>query len=112
MELQTSGQAGSLPKFYCDVQHSEWLGGTCDGGFGERFPYWINGQLPAYYMVNDTAGIQYAEGALEYIMAHQLADGWLKPWDHDPSADQHTATRMFATLLQPIAHVLTMRCLL
>ena len=36
IELQNSGQAGSLPKFYCDVQHSEWLGGTCDGGFGER----------------------------------------------------------------------------
>ena len=90
IELQTSGQAGSLPKFYCDVQHSEWLGGTCDGGFGERFPYWINGQLPGYYLINDTQGIAYAEGALEYVMAHQMADGWLKPWDHDPSATQHS----------------------
>ena len=88
LELQTSGQAGSLPKFYCDVQHSEWLGGNCDPGFGERFPYWINGQLPTYYLVNNTEGIQYAESALEYIMANQLADGWLKPWDHDPSATE------------------------
>ena len=110
IELQTSGQAGSLPKFYCDVQHSEWLGGTCDSGFGERFPYWINGQLPAYYLINDTAGIQYAENALEYIMAHQLADGWLKPWDHDPSVTDRPCSPSAAFAMCHLLYSKLMRC--
>ena len=108
IELQTSGQAGSLPKFYCDVQQSKWLGGSCDEGFGERFPYWINGQLAAYYLLQDKQGIEYAEKALDYIMAHQLDSGWLKPWDNDPF--ESAGTQQSISLLQVSGHAVYSSC--
>lgn len=77
LSLQQAGQAGSLYKFWCDVQNSQWIGGSCDTGLAERFGYWANGELLSSYQLNDTVIISYIEQSLEYILAHQADDGWL-----------------------------------
>jgi len=77
LSLQQAGQAGSLYKFWCDVQQSQWIGGSCDQGLAERFGYWANGELLTSYQLNDTVIATYIEQAIEYIIKHQSDDGWL-----------------------------------
>ena len=58
LQTQTNGLAGHLALFYGDVLHSTWLGGnaTEGGGLHERLPYWLNGAVPAAFLLEEPVG--------------------------------------------------------
>jgi hypothetical protein len=81
LALQASGLSGHLPFFWPDVMNSSWMGGRGDTGLHERTPYWLNGFIPLAYQLQDPSLIHTAQEYINYILAHQAADGWLGPTD-------------------------------
>jgi uncharacterized protein len=77
LKLQAEGLTGHLDEFWPDVKDSGWIGGKAEGW--ERAPYWLDGLVPMAYLTNDTRLKAKVERWMDYILAHQLSDGWLGP---------------------------------
>ena len=91
LTIQAEGLTGHLSDFWPDVMSSVWIGGANDTGLHERTPYWLNGLVPLSFLLenagaapslNSTKNItQQVESYIQYILAHQAADGWFGPKD-------------------------------
>ncbi|KAL9113154.1 MAG: hypothetical protein Q9227_002766 [Pyrenula ochraceoflavens] len=78
------GLAGHEHDFYHYVMDNPWLGGNTDySPLNEAFPYWLNGLVPLAYALDDERLKTQVLGAVDYIVGHQQADGWLGP-ETDP----------------------------
>jgi len=77
LKLQTGGLTGHLDEFWPDVKDSGWIGGKAEGW--ERAPYWLDGVVPMAYLTNDEKLKAKVKRWIDYILAHQTADGWLGP---------------------------------
>jgi hypothetical protein len=75
LKLQAEGLTGHLDEFWPDVRDSGWIGGNGDGW--ERAPYWLDGLVPMAYLTGDTRLQAKAALWMDYILKHQLSDGWL-----------------------------------
>eukprot|EP01111_Echinosteliopsis_oligospora_P016794 TRINITY_DN7093_c0_g1_i1.p1 TRINITY_DN7093_c0_g1~~TRINITY_DN7093_c0_g1_i1.p1 ORF type:complete len:716 (-),score=194.69 TRINITY_DN7093_c0_g1_i1:14-2161(-) len=83
LDLQGSGLAGHLSKFWGSINQSAWIG-VANGDSFERVPYWLNGLVPMAYMLQDEMLFNQMNFYLDYILAHQGADGWIGPTCCDP----------------------------
>ncbi len=82
LKLQASGLSGHLDEFWPDVMGSGWIGGKNEGW--ERAPYWLDGMVPLAYLTGDERLKKKATRWIDYILKHQLADGWLGPEKSPP----------------------------
>ena len=77
LRIQADGLSGHLDEFWPDIKNSAWFGGTAEGW--ERVPYWLDGLVPLAFVADDPVLKAKVRNAIEYIIAHQQADGWLGP---------------------------------
>ncbi|HKI21162.1 MAG TPA: beta-L-arabinofuranosidase domain-containing protein, partial [Isosphaeraceae bacterium] len=77
IRIQAAGLSGHLDEFWPDIKESAWFGGTAEGW--ERVPYWLDGMVPLAYLLDDAALKAKVKKAIDYILDHQHADGWLGP---------------------------------
>jgi uncharacterized protein len=77
LRIQAEGLSGHLDEFWPDIKESAWFGGNAEGW--ERVPYWLDGLVPLAFVTDDPALKAKVKNAIEYILAHQQADGWLGP---------------------------------
>ena len=85
LQLMADGLAGHEHDFYRYVVDNPWLGGSTDySALNEAFPYWLNGLVPLAYALDDDRLKTQVLGAVDYIVGHQQADGWLGP-ETDPT---------------------------
>jgi uncharacterized protein len=77
VRIQADGLSGHLDEFWPDIKNSAWFGGTAEGW--ERVPYWLDGLVPLAFVADDPVLKAKVRNAIEYILAHQQADGWLGP---------------------------------
>jgi uncharacterized protein len=77
LRIQADGLSGHLDEFWPDIKESAWFGGSAEGW--ERVPYWLDGLVPLAFVADDPALKAKVKNAIEYILAHQQADGWLGP---------------------------------
>jgi hypothetical protein len=82
LKLQASGLTGHLDEFWPDVKESGWIGGKAEGW--ERAPYWLDGMIPLAFLTDDARLKVKASRWVNYILAHQLKDGWLGPENSPP----------------------------
>jgi hypothetical protein len=83
LRLQADGLSGHLDEFWPDIQQSAWFGGDAEGW--ERVPYWLDGIVPLAYLLDDEALKAKVKRSVDYILEHQLDDGWLGPvGDNNP----------------------------
>ncbi len=75
LKLQADGLTGHLDEFWPDVRNSGWIGGSGDAW--ERAPYWLDGLVPMAYLTGDARLQAKATLWMDYILKHQLSDGWL-----------------------------------
>jgi hypothetical protein len=77
LRIQADGLSGHLDEFWPDIKNSAWFGGSAEGW--ERVPYWLDGLVPLAFVTDDPVLKAKVRNAIEYILAHQQADGWLGP---------------------------------
>ena len=77
LRIQAAGLSGHLDEFWPDIKESAWFGGKAEGW--ERVPYWLDGVVPLAYVLDDAALKAKVKKAIDYILDHQHADGWLGP---------------------------------
>ncbi len=77
LRIQAEGLSGHLDEIWPDIKNSAWFGGTAEGW--ERVPYWLDGMVPLAFVADDPVLKAKVGNAIEYILAHQQADGWLGP---------------------------------
>ena len=77
LRIQADGLSGHLDEFWPDIADSAWIGGRAEGW--ERGPYWLDGIVPLAYLLDDALLKAKAQSWIDYILAHQAADGWLGP---------------------------------
>jgi DUF1680 family protein len=77
LRIQAGGLSGHLDEFWPDIQDSAWFGGKAEGW--ERVPYRLDGVVPLAYLLDDAALKAKVKRAIDYILTHQHADGWLGP---------------------------------
>ena len=77
LRIQADGLSGHLDEFWPDIKNSAWFGGTAEGW--ERVPYWLDGLVPLAFVADDPVLKAKVRNAIDYILAHQQADGWLGP---------------------------------
>ncbi len=77
LEIQARGLGGKLDEFWPDIKDSAWIGGKAEGW--ERVPYWLDGIVPLAYELDDDALKAKSRHFIDYILAHQHADGWFGP---------------------------------
>ncbi len=82
LQLQAGGLSGHLDEFWPDVKNSGWIGGKAEGW--ERAPYWLDGFVPLAYLTDDQKLQQKSRRWMDYILGHQLPDGWLGPEQSPP----------------------------
>ena len=101
MNLMADGLAGHEYDFYSFVHDSPWLGGSSEySSLNEGFPYWFNGLVPLAYGLNDSRLIFQVREAVDYVLAHQQADGWLGPETDLNSRDLWGRFPLFLGLIQ------------
>lgn len=80
MELMADGMAGYEYDFYPVVQRSPWIGGHSEySPLNEGLPYWFNALVPLAYGLDDSRLRAQVNDAMDYVLAHQRANGWLGP---------------------------------
>ena len=94
LQLQRDGLTGRLDQFWPDVADSQWFGGKAEGW--ERAPYWLDGAIPLAWLLDDPVLKARVTGHMEYIIAHQRADGWFSPYPLDDASRPYD---MWAILL-------------
>ncbi len=77
LQLQASGLSGHLDEFWPDISQSGWIGGKGEGW--ERGPYWLDGVVPLAFLLDDPKLKKKVTHWMDYILNHQLPDGWLGP---------------------------------
>jgi hypothetical protein len=77
LRIQADGLSGHLDEFWPDIKESAWFGGTAEGW--ERVPYWLDGLVPLAYVLDLEVLKAKVKKAVDYILDHQHADGWLGP---------------------------------
>jgi hypothetical protein len=77
LRIQADGLSGHLDEFWPDIKDSAWFGGRAEGW--ERVPYWLDGVVPLAFALEDGALEAKVKRSIDYILAHQHADGWLGP---------------------------------
>ena len=82
LELQAGGLSGHLDEFWPDVKNSGWIGGKAEGW--ERAPYWLDGVVPLAYLTGNPKLKLKVNHWMDYILDHQLPDGWLGPEQSPP----------------------------
>ena len=87
MRIQADGLSGHLDEFWPDVGQSQWFGGTAEGW--ERAPYWLDGVIPLAWLLDDQRLKTRITGYVDYIIAHQRADGWYGPYPLDAVARRY-----------------------
>ncbi len=88
LQIQADGLSGHLDEFWPDVAQSKWIGGDAEGW--ERGPYWLDGVVPLAFLLDDEKLKSKIQHWMDYIIAHQHADGWLGPVkdEHEGSGEQ------------------------
>ncbi|MBW7932163.1 MAG: glycoside hydrolase family 127 protein [Gemmatimonadaceae bacterium] len=94
LRLQRDGLTGHLDEFWPDVADSQWFGGKAEGW--ERAPYWMDGAIPLAWMLDDAPMKARLTKYVDYILAHQRADGWYHVYPEDAVAKRYD---MWAILL-------------
>ncbi|HEY3381159.1 MAG TPA: beta-L-arabinofuranosidase domain-containing protein [Vicinamibacterales bacterium] len=94
LRIQADGLTGHLDEFWPDVGQSQWFGGTAEGW--ERAPYWLDGAIPLAWLLDDQPMKTRLSRYVDYIVAHQRADGWYGPYPEDAVAKRYD---MWAILL-------------
>ena len=87
LQIQVAGLSGYLDEFWPDVGQSGWFGGQAEGW--ERAPYWLDGVIPLAWMLEDKALQNRISHYVDYIITHQRADGWYRPYPEDPVAKRY-----------------------
>ncbi len=77
LRIQANGLSGHLDEFWPDIKDSGWIGGTAEGW--ERGPYWLDGIVPLAYLLDDESLKTKVVHWMDYILEHQMDDGWLGP---------------------------------
>ncbi len=77
LRIQAAGLSGHVDEFWPDIRNSAWFGGSAEGW--ERVPYWLDGLVPLAFLTDDPVIKGKVRNSIEYILAHQQADGWLGP---------------------------------
>ncbi len=77
LRIQADGLSGHLDEFWPDIKESAWFGGKAEGW--ERVPYWLDGVVPLAYLLDDAVLKAKVKKAIDHILDHQHADGWLGP---------------------------------
>lgn len=91
LRLQAEGDSGRLHEYWRDVAESGWIGGSAEGW--ERGPYWLDGFIPLAVLTEDRRLLDVAQRWVDYILSHQLDDGWLGPVWGQPTAEDPFAGR-------------------
>ncbi len=94
LRIQADGLTGHLDEFWPDVAESQWFGGRAEGW--ERAPYWLDGAIPLAWLLDATPLKTRITRDVEFILAHQRADGWYGPYPEDAVAKRYD---MWAILL-------------
>jgi len=94
LRIQADGLSGHLDEFWPDVAESQWFGGQAEGW--ERAPYWLDGAIPLAWILDDAPMKERITKHVDYIVAHQRADGWYSPYPEDAVARRYD---MWAILL-------------
>lgn len=81
LRIQADGLSGHLDQFWPDVAESQWFGGSAEGW--ERAPYWLDGAIPLAFLLDDPALKARVTSHVDFIIAHQRADGWFSPYPLD-----------------------------
>lgn len=81
LHIQAAGLSGNLDKFWPDIKDSQWIGGSAEGW--ERVPYWLDGFIPLAWLLEDEDMKSRAAYYVNYIIEHQLRDGWICPGPDD-----------------------------
>ena len=95
LRIQADGLSGHLDEFWPDVQDSRWFGGRAEGW--ERAPYWLDGVVPLAFVLNDEPLKAKVVRHVDYILRHQLEDGWLGPGGQ--SAEERKRTDLWNLFL-------------
>lgn len=77
LRIQAGGLSGHLDEFWPDIKDSGWIGGGAEGW--ERGPYWLDGVVPLAYLLDDESLKAKVARWMDYILSHQMDDGWLGP---------------------------------
>ena len=94
LRIQAEGLSGHLDEFWPDIAQSQWFGGNAEGW--ERAPYWLDGVIPLAWLLDDPVLKARISDHVNYILAHQRADGWYSPYPIDAVAKRYD---MWAILL-------------
>lgn len=94
LRIQADGLSGNLDRFWPDIAHSQWFGGTAEGW--ERAPYWLDGVIPLAWILDDQPLKKRITGYVDHIVTHQRTDGWYGPYPLDAVAKRYD---MWAILL-------------
>jgi hypothetical protein len=94
LHIQADGLSGHLDEFWPDVGQSQWFGGQAEGW--ERAPYWLDGAIPLAWLLDAKPLKSRIANYVDFIVAHQRADGWYGPYPEDAVAKRYD---MWAILL-------------
>ena len=101
MNLMADGLAGHQKDFYHYVNDSGWLGGSSEySTLNEGFPYWFNGLIPLAYGSGNERLKKQVHDALNYVLDHQQADGWLGPEKTSATRDLWARFPLFLGFIQ------------
>jgi len=83
LRIQADGQTGHLDEFWpsLSAKDSAWRGGTGEGW--ERGPYYLDGLVPAAYLLDDPRLIEKAKSWVEWTLSNQRPDGAIGPPKND-----------------------------
>ncbi len=87
LRIQADGLSGHLDEFWPDVADSQWFGGKAEGW--ERAPYWLDGAIPLAWLIGDRPLQERITRHVEFILAHQRADGWYSVYPEDAAAKRY-----------------------
>ncbi|KAJ6628514.1 hypothetical protein B0H10DRAFT_2173316 [Mycena sp. CBHHK59/15] len=80
LNLQANGLAGNEYDFYNYVAQSNWTGGSSSySDLNEGGSYWFNGMVAHAFVLNNARLKTQVQTFMDYVLAHQDADGWLGP---------------------------------